>query len=119
MKIPFEMAAHYGLLAILRDMRKLCVVVAIASLLANFLPPMRWLRLKLRRNRNVDLYCYFYSWIIDIIATIALNFRVQLPALDREMMGFRRIVRHRIRNLRQNRIDRKYNDSIHQRRTTH
>lgn len=77
---------------------RMCSVVFWAALIANFLPDSRYLT-KSPRARNA------YEFIVDYVALFALNFRANLPSLEREFMGFKRRVRHAYRNWRQRKVD--------------
>ncbi len=74
---------------LMRDLRTVCMWIAGASLLANFMPHDARLRSwpKLRQG---------YVFLIDVVAIIALNFRVCLPSLQQEFMGFRKRVKRRV-----------------------
>jgi hypothetical protein len=76
-----------------------CFVIATSSLLANFLPDIRYFR-------NHPRFQLVYSFFVDYVALFALNFRTNLPSLDQEFMGFRRRLRHAYRNWRQRTADR-------------
>ena len=72
-----------------RDFRTMCMWVACASFVANFLPNKKRLD-AWPRSQHV------YVWFIDFVAFVALNFRVCLPSLQQEFMGFRRRWRRRV-----------------------
>jgi hypothetical protein len=76
----------------------LCVVISCASLVANFLPNARFL------NHYPKLQA-LYLLLIDWIALLALNFRADLPSLDKEILGFKSRFRHAYRNWKQTRKD--------------
>lgn len=76
----------------------LCVVISCASLVANFLPNARFL------NHYPKIQA-FYLLLVDWIALLALNFRADLPSLDKEILGFKRKFRHAYRNWKQNKKD--------------
>ena len=76
--------------------RSYCVVVACASLLANFLPPAKWLK---RWPRT----CHVYTFLVDVVAFVALNLRLCLPSLQQEFLGFRRSMGKRVRAMRSQR----------------
>ncbi len=80
------------------DLFRVCAFIAANSLLCNFLPKSTCLKRfpKLR---------YGYEILIDLIAGFALNWRIQLPSLDQEFIGFRRAAKHAIRNWKQNHMD--------------
>lgn len=79
---------------------RLCVFVSCNALLANFLPSAEKLWRYPRAQRA-------YGVFVDLVAGFGLNWRAELPSLDREFFGFRRKVRHGLRNWKQNRIDRR------------
>lgn len=62
-----------------------CEWIAVASLLANFLPDSK------RLGKHPRL-CWWYGFLIHFIALLALNLRHCLPSLDMSFMGFRRKV---------------------------
>jgi hypothetical protein len=76
----------------------LCVVISCASLVANFLPSARLLN-------HYPKVKAIYLLIVDWIALLALNFRADLPSLDKEILGFKRRFRHAYRNWKQSRQD--------------
>jgi hypothetical protein len=80
------------------DLRTLCLWIAGSAVLANFLPPAALFR----RHRR---FCALYVHFVDVVALVGANWRARLPSLEREFWGFRRRVRHGIRNWRQDRTD--------------
>lgn len=87
-----NLAAHQALMNDLKhDFFRICVFVATNALLCNFLPPAVLLRGRPRLR-------YWYEVLIDLMAGFALNWREQLPSLDRQFPGFRRMLRHSYRN---------------------
>ena len=92
--------AYPAYIDLLRDLRTVCVFIACNSALANVLPNAkrfnRWPKVK-----------YAYTWLVDMVAACALNWRICLPSLDHEFMGFRNTVRYRYRTWQQHRTDQK------------
>lgn len=82
------------------DFYRVCAVIAVCSIAANFLPAASKLDAipKLK-----SLYCVF----VDLVAGFGGNWRADLPSLAMEFMGFRRKVRHGIRNWKQSRLDKR------------
>ena len=69
--------------------RGVCVWVTGASLLANLLPHDERFQRWPRAHKA-------YSIAIDLVAFVACNFRVCLPSLQQEFMGFRRTMGRRV-----------------------
>ena len=93
-----------------------CMVVAICALLANFLPDSetvsKRLAILLREYPRLQgKICWWYEFFIDVVALIALNIRAEFPCLEVAFMGFRRNLRHGIRNWKQERMDREYGEA--------
>lgn len=71
-----------------RDLRTACMWIAGSALLANFMP----------NDKLFEAYPHVrraYRFLIDVVAFVALNFRVCLPSLQAEFMGFRESRRQR------------------------
>src|SRR5882762_4155194 len=66
-----------------RLIQQVSLVTFFASGLVNFLPPSSLLD-KFPRVKNI------YEVVIKFIAALAFNIRHQLPALDLEMLGFKK-----------------------------
>lgn len=81
-----------------QDLSRVCVFIAANSLLCNFMPPS-----ELLSEQPKVRYCY--EVLIDLIAGFGLNWREQLPSLNREFPGFRRMMRHAYRNWLQRKLD--------------
>lgn len=93
------------------DIRDIACFVASCSLLANFLPRLAWVDLKMKRWPRLQRPVHdFYLWFIDMVAFCALNWRIELPSMQFEWMGFARRAKHTIRNWRQDREDRRYSE---------
>ncbi len=90
---------HLEYLDLRHDFFRVCAFIAANSILANLLPRSS----RLGRHRKVH---NFYCLVIDLVAFFACNWRVNLPSLDQEFMGFRRTARHAYRNWQQSRLDR-------------
>jgi hypothetical protein len=71
----------------------------ICSLICNILP-------KAKRTDGA------YHFFIDVMSFCAFNWRACLPSLDLHFLGFKRHVRHGIRNFRQRLADRKYRNGL-------
>lgn len=90
------------------DVRDVCVFIAFCSLLANFLPRLSWLDRSLKRWPSIQGPMHdFYLWLIDMVAFCALNWRVELPSMGFRWFGFARHAKHKYRNWKQDRLDRK------------
>jgi hypothetical protein len=82
------------------DLFRVCAFVAANALLCNFLPPS----VKLKKYPKTR-YCY--EVLIDLMAGFALNWRTQIPSLDGEFIGFKRVAVHTYRNWLQSKADAK------------
>lgn len=91
------------------DLRDIACFIAICSFIANFLPKTTWVDAQMKKSPWPAL-CGpvhdFYLWLIDMVAFCALNWRVELPAMDFQWLGFARNMKHAVRNWKQDRIDR-------------
>ena len=79
----------------------MCAWVFWSSVIANLLPPVK----NFSRHPR---WCWWYEFVIDLVAFFALNIRADLPSIEVEAMGFRRKIRHGYRNWQQRRIDGKW-----------
>ena len=66
---------HFLYVDLRHDLFRLCAFVASNALLANFLPNER-------RLRHWPRVCQAYTFLIDVVAFFALNWRKRLPSLD-------------------------------------
>lgn len=86
-------------LVLRHDFFRICSFIAINAFLCNFLPDSaklaRWPRIR-----------FAYEVLVDLMAGFALNWRVRIPSLDQEFIGFRRTASHAYRNWQQSRMDR-------------
>ena len=63
------------------DWRDVCEFIATAAIAANFLPRAA------KFQRWPKLYST-YTWLVDVVALFACNWRANLPSLDEEFLGF-------------------------------
>jgi hypothetical protein len=90
------------------DIRDVACFVATCSLAANFLPKSTWVDSQMKRWPSLSGPVHdFYLWLVDMVAFCSLNWRVELPSMDFQWLGFARSAKHLMRNWRQDRIDRR------------
>ena len=77
------MIPHIHPLWLRHDIRDFGEIVMCASVLANCLP-------RESRLRRWPVLREMYSVLVDFVALLAFNWRVELPSLEREFFGFRR-----------------------------
>lgn len=100
------MHKHIAIMNLWHDFRDVCVFISVNSVIANFLP-------KTSTLKNGPHWLYLsYCYLVDLIAAFAMNWRTQLPSLDAEFLGFRRMTRHYVRNRMQDFADWRHRDTF-------